>query len=108
MQVRSLWKAVRPPIFNWNPPVCDLLQAACANDVDNQVELDKFQLVESYTQTDQTTTNTDNGPNKYTVDVTIRSPGHPTSVDGNVWMLPVRNLTDASTQTTGFDRGSGP
>ena len=42
------------PIFNWNPPVRDLLQAACDNDTDDQVELDKFQLVESYTQTDQT------------------------------------------------------
>ena len=85
------------PIFNWNPPVHDLLQAVCANDVDDQVELDKFQLVESYTQTDQTTTNTDNGPNKYTVDVTVRNPGHPTPVDGNVRVLPVQNLTDANT-----------
>ena len=96
------------PIFNWNPPVRDLLQAACANDIDDQVELDKFQLVESYTQTDQTTTNTDNGHNKYTVDVTVRSPGHPTPVDGNVRVLPVRNLTDANTQTTGFDRARDP
>ena len=96
------------PIFNWNPPVRDLLQAACANDVDDQVELDEFQLVESYTQTDQTTTNTDNGPNKYTVDVTVRSPGHPTPVDGNVRVLPVRNLTDANTQTTSFDSARDP
>ena len=58
------------PMFNWNPPVCDQLQAACTNDVDNQVELDEFQLVESHTQTDQTTTNfTDTGQNEYTVDV---------------------------------------
>ena len=39
-------------MFNWNPPVRDLLQAVCTNDVDDQVELDEFQLVESYTQTD--------------------------------------------------------
>ena len=45
-----------------------------------------------------------NGSNKYTVDVTVRSPGHPTPVDGNVRVLPVRTLTDANTQTTSFDR----
>ena len=82
------------PIFNWNPPVHDLLQ----------VELDKFQLVESYTQTDQTTTNnTDTGQNEYTVDVTVRSPEHSSPVNGNIRMLPARNLTDANTQTTSFD-----
>ena len=92
------------PIFNWNPPVRDLLQATCTNDVDDQVELDKFQLVESYTQTDQTTTNnTDIGQNEYTVDVTVRSPEHSSPVDGNIRVLPVRNLTDANTQTTSFD-----
>ena len=65
------------PMFNWNPPVRDLLQAACTNDIDDQVELDEFQLVESYTQTDQTTTNnTDIGQNEYTVDVTVRSLEH--------------------------------
>ena len=170
----------KTPIFNWNPPVCDLLQAACANDIDNQVELDKFQLVESYTQTDQTTnnndsdhvlpaadvtiqrsdyvlpadgnirasfdqtliyantqttvtsqnsdttqvesddsfnveshskhndSNTDNGLNKYTVYVTVRRPGLTTHVDGNVQVLSVQNLTDANTQTTGFDRARDP
>ena len=92
------------PMFNWNPPVRDLLQAACTNDVDDQVELDKFQLVESYTQTDQTTTNnTDIGQNEYTVDVTVRSLEHSSPVDGNVRVLPVQTLTDANTQTTSFD-----
>ena len=91
-------------MFNWNPPVCDLLQATCPNDIDDQVELDKFQLVESYTQTDHTTTNnTDIGQNEYTVDVTVRSSEHSSPVDGNIWVLPVRNLTDANTQTTSFD-----
>ena len=42
------------PFFNWNPPVRDLLQASCTNDIDDQVEFDEFQLVESYTQNDQT------------------------------------------------------
>ena len=156
------------------------MQAACANDIDDQVELDEFQLVESYTQTDQTTnnndtdhvlpaadvtiqrsdyvlpadgnirasfdqtliyantqttvtsqnsdttqvesddsfnvethskhndSNTDNGLNKYTVDVTVRRPGLTTPVDGNVRVLSVRNLTDANTQTTGFDCARDP
>ena len=92
------------PMFNWNPPVRDLLQAACTNDVDDQVELDEFQLVESYTQTDQTTTNnTDIGQNEYTVDVTVRSLEHSSPVDGNIRVLPVQILTDANTQTTSFD-----
>ena len=159
--------------FNWNPPVCDLLQALCTNDIDDQVELDEFQLVESYTQNDlthndtdhvlpsvdvtiqrsdyvmpvdgniqvsfgqtlvnantQTTvtsqsrdsdqvesedsfnvethykhdnTHTDNDQVQYTVDATVRSPGLITPVDGNIRVLSVRTLTDASTQTTGFD-----
>ena len=91
-------------MFNWNPPVGDQLQAACTNDVDDQVELDEFQLVESHTQTDQTTTNiTDTGQNEYTVDVTVRSLEHSSPVDGNIRVLPVQILTDANTQTTNFN-----
>ena len=104
------------PMFNWNPPVCDLLQAACTNDVDDQVELDKFQLVESYTQTDNVesadylsvenhskhdNTDTDNDQDKYTVDVTVRSEGPIAPADGNVSMvLSGLPLTGANTQIT--------
>ena len=92
-------------MFNWNPPVRDQLQAACTNDVDDQVELDKFHLVKSHTQTDQTTTNiTDTGHNEYTVDVTVQSEGPITPADGNVDMVSSGlSLTEANTQTTNFD-----
>ena len=149
------------------------LQAPCINDIDDQVEFDEFQLVESYTQNDQThndtdhvlpsvdvtiqrpdyvipvdgniqvsfgqtlvnantqttvtsltrdsdhvesddsiyvethskndLTYTDNDHVLYTVDATVRSPGLITPVDGNIRVLSDRTLTDASTQTTGFD-----
>ena len=85
-------------MFNWNPPVRDQLQAACTNNVDDQVELDKFQLVESHTQTDQTTTNiTDTGQNEYTVDVTVRSlEGHSLHLlDGNVGIRCVQACSDS-------------
>ena len=92
------------PMFNWNPPVRDLLQAACTDDVDDQVEFDEFHLVNSH-NTDHTTTNlTDTGQNEYTVDVTVQSEGPITPADGNVSMvfsgLP---LNDANTQTTNLD-----
>ena len=149
------------------------MQALCTNDIDDQVEFDKFQLVESYTQNYQThndsdhvlpsvdvtiqrpdyvipvdgniqvsfgqtlvnantqttvislthdsdhvesddsihvethskhnITHTDNDHVLYTVDATVRSPGLITPVDGNIRVLSVWTLTDASTQTTGFD-----
>ena len=104
------------PMFNWNPPVRDLLQAACTNDVDDQVEFDEFQLVESHTQTDNVesadslnvenhskhdNTDTDNDQDKYTVDVTVRSEGPITPADGNVGMVfSGLSLTDANTQIT--------
>ena len=37
----------------------------------------------------------------FTVDVTVRSPGPITPVDGNIWVLSDLTLTDANTQTTG-------
>ena len=104
------------PMFNWNPPVHDLLQAACTNDVDDHVELDEFQLVESYTQTDNVesadylsvenhskhdNTDTDNDQDKYTVDVTVRSEGPIAPADGNVGMvLSGLPLTGENTQIT--------
>ena len=73
--------------------------------VDDQVELDKFHLVNSHKQTDQTTTNfTDSGQNEYTVDVTVQSEGPITPADGNIGMVfSGLSLTDANTQTTNFD-----
>ena len=89
------------PYFNWNPPVRDLLQASCKNDIDDQVEFDDFALVESHTQNDLTQNDTDHVLS--TVDVTIRRPGHVMPVDGNIRVWVDLTLTDVSTQTTGID-----
>ena len=87
------------PFFNWNPPVCDLLQASCKNDIDDQVEFDDFQLVESHTQNDLTHNDTDHVLS--TVDVTIQRPGYVIPVDGNIRVSFDQTLTDVNTQTTG-------
>ena len=81
----------------------------CANDVDNQVELDEFHLVNSH-KTDQTTTNfTDTGQNEYTVDVTVQSKGPITPADGNVsTVFSDLSLNNANTQTTNLDFARTP
>ena len=89
------------PYFNWNPPVRDLLQASCKNDIDDQVEFDDFALVESHTQNDLTQNDTDHVLS--TVDVTIQRPGHVMPVDGNIRVSVDLTLVDVSTQTTGID-----
>ena len=85
------------PYFNWNPPVRDLLQASCKNDIDDQVEFDDFAMVESHTQKDLTHNETDHILS--TVDVNIRRPGHVMPVDGNIRVSVDQTLTDVSTQT---------
>ena len=88
------------PFFNWNPPVCDLLQAPCKNDIDDQVEFDKFQMVESYTQNDHTHNDTDHV--LPTVDVTIQRPDYVIPVDGNIRVSFGQTLINVNTQTTGI------
>ena len=48
----SLVTIGRVPFFNWNPPARDSLVASCKNDIDDQVEIDDFVLVDSLTQND--------------------------------------------------------
>ena len=67
----------------------------------DHVESDDSFNVETHSKHDNT--HTDNDHVLYTVDVTVRSPGLITHVDGNIRVLSVWTLTDASTQTTGFD-----
>ena len=39
------------PFYNWNPPACDTLVASCKNDIDDQVKIDDFALVDAITMT---------------------------------------------------------
>ena len=70
----------------------------CARDPD-YVESDDSLSVENHSKHDNT--NTDNDHDMYTVDVTVRSPGPITPVDGNIRVLSDLTLTDANMQTTG-------
>ena len=92
------------PMYNWNPPVRDQLQAVCANDVDDQTELEEFNLVNSY-DTDKTITNlTDTSHDLHSVDVTIRCEGPIVPADGDVsTVLSGLSLDDANTQTNNLD-----
>ena len=67
----------------------------------DQVEHDDSILVETHSKNNLTYN--DNDHVLYTVNATVRSPGLMTPVDGNIQVLSDRTLTDASTQTTGFD-----
>ena len=69
-------------------------------DSDDQNEYDDSATVESHSHNDITLN--DNDHVLYTVDATIRRPGHMTPVDGNIRVSSDRTLTDASTQTTGI------
>ena len=86
--------------FNWNPPVCDLLQAPCKNYIDDQVKFDELQLVESYTQNDHTHNDTDHV--LPTVDVTIQKPDYVIPVDGNILVSFSQTLINVNMQTTGI------
>ena len=94
------------PLFNWNPPVCDLLQAACKHDIDDQVEFDKFQLGESYTQNDHLHNDTDHV--LPTVDVTIQRPDYVIPVDGDIRVSFGQTLKSVNTQTTGISPTRDP
>ena len=75
------------PMYNWNLPVRNQLQAVSTDDVDNQTELEEFNLVNSH-DIDKTNTNlTDNGPDFNSVDVTIQSVGPISPADGNISMV---------------------
>ena len=92
------------PMYNWNPPVRDQLQAVCANDVDDQAELEEFNLVNSHNIDKSNTNLTDTGPDMYSVDVTIQGEGPITPTDGNVNMVfSDPSLDEANTQTTNLD-----
>ena len=67
----------------------------------DQVERDDSILVVTHSKNNLTYN--DNDHVLYTVDATVRSPGLMMPVDGNIRVLSNRTLTDASTQTTGFD-----
>ena len=82
------------PYFNWNPPVRDLLQASCKNDIDDQVEIDDFALVDSLTQNniDHDLTN---------VDGNIQMTDGLMPDDGNIWVSGGLALVDVNIQATG-------
>ena len=91
-------------MYNWNPPVRDQLQAVCANDVDDQIELEEFNLVNSH-NIDKTITNlTDTSHDLHSVDVTIQGEGPIVPTDGDVSMvLSGLSLDEANTQTNNLD-----
>ena len=72
------------PLYNWNPPVRDQLQAAHPDDVDDLAELEEFNLVNSL---DIDTNQTDNDNDFNSVDVTIRSVGSISPANGNISMV---------------------
>ena len=74
-------------MYNWNPPVRDLLQATYTDDVDDQVESDD-------------NTDTDNDKDKYTADVTVRSKGPIAPAAGNSRVFSGLSLTDANKHVT--------
>ena len=67
------------PYFNWNPPVRDLLQATCINNIDKQVKIDDFALVDSLTQKDIDHDLTN-------VDGNIQMTDSLMPDDGNIWV----------------------
>ena len=71
------------PLYNWNPPVRNQLQAVCPDDVDDQAELEEFNLANSH-DIDNNTNHTDNGQDGNSVDVTIRSVGPILPANGNI------------------------
>ena len=97
------------PMYNWNPPVRDQLQAVSADDVDDQTELEEFNLVNSH-NIDKTITNlTDNSPDLNSVDVTVQGEGPDSPADGNISMvLSGLSLDEVNTQTIDLDSARIP
>ena len=75
------------PMYNWNPPVRDQLQAVSTDDVDDQTELEEFNLVNSHDIDKNNTNLTDNGHDFNSVDVTIQSVGPTLPANGNISMV---------------------
>ena len=75
------------PLYNWNPPVRDQLQAVCTDDVDDLAELEEFNLVNSLDIDNNTTNQTDNDHDFNSVDVTIQSVGTISPTNGNISMV---------------------
>ena len=75
------------PLYNWNPPVRDQLQAVHTDDVDDLAELEEFNLVNSLDIDNNTTNQTDNDHDFNSVDVTIQSVGSISPTNGNISMV---------------------
>ena len=75
------------PLYNWNPPVRDQLQAVHTDDVDDLAELEEFNLVNSLDIDNNTTNQTDNDHDLNSVDVTIQSVGTISPANGNISMV---------------------
>ena len=87
------------PMYNWNPPVRDQLQAVSTDDVDDQTELEEFNLVNSHDITKNNTNYTDNGHDFNSVDVTIQSVGPTLRANGNISMVISDLPLDVNTQS---------
>ena len=74
-------------MYNWNPPVRDQLQAVSTDDVDDQTELEEFNLVNSHNIDINNTNLIDNGHDFNSVDVTIQSVGPTLPANGNISMV---------------------
>ena len=70
------------PFYNWNPPACDTLVAMCKNDIDDQVKIDDFALVEAITQNDI-------DRNQAPADGYVGVPDNGQSLDNDVTLVPV-------------------
>ena len=91
------------PMYNWNPPVRDQLQAVSTDDVDDQTELEEFNLVNSLDIDKNNTNHTDNCHDSNSVDVTIQSVGTISPANGNIGMVISNPPLDVNTQS--FKRG---
>ena len=87
------------PMYNWNPPVRDQLQAVSADDVDNQTELEEFNLVNSHDIDKNNTNHTDNSHDFNSVDAIIQSVGPTLPANGNISMVTSDLPLDVDTQS---------
>ena len=90
------------PYFNWNPPVQDLLQASCKNDIDDQVEIDDFALVDSLTQNDIDHDLTNVDGNIQMTDSLMPDDGN-IRVSGGLALVDVNIQATGNSQTRDFD-----
>ena len=90
------------PYFNWNPPVRDLLQASCKNDIDDQVKIDDFALVDSLTQNDIDHDLTNVDGNIQMTDGLMPDDGN-IRVSGGLALVDVNIQATGNSQTRDFD-----